>query len=82
MEEYSLKTYLEYFFSLYNPVFLAAMFFLLLSVVTFISYRYIFKPLIQKYRKEKDSLEQRNQKLLELFVELDPNPIIKIDVES
>jgi len=82
MEEYSLNTYLEYFFSLYNPIFLAAMFFLLLFVVTYISYRYIYKPLMQKHRKEKDNLEIKNQKLLALFVELDPNPIVKIDVEG
>ena len=79
MEDYGLDKYLEFFFSIYNPIFLALIFFLLLFVVIYISYRHIYHPLIKKHRKEKESLELKNAKLLTLFTELDPNPIIKID---
>jgi|WetSurMetagenome_2_1015567.scaffolds.fasta_scaffold04925_8 signal transduction histidine kinase len=82
MEEYSLEKYFKYFFSIYNPFFLALILLLLLFVVVFISYRYIYQPLLLKHRKEKENLELKNAKLLALFVELDPNPIIKIDPEG
>lgn len=79
MEDLGIDKYFELFFSIYNPIFLALIFFLLLFVVTYISYRHIYHPLIVKHRKEKESFELKNAKLLNLFTELDPNPIIKID---
>lgn len=82
MEDYGIEKYFEYFFSIYNPVFLAFIFFLLLFVVVYIIYRHIYHPLLRKHRKEKESLELRNAKLLVLFTELDPNPIIKINPEG
>jgi signal transduction histidine kinase len=45
----------------------------------FISYRYIYGPLILKHKKEKENIELKNAKLLALFTELDPNPIIRVD---
>jgi signal transduction histidine kinase len=79
LEDYGIDKYFELFFSIYNPIFLALIFFLLLFVVIYISYRHIYHPLIVRHRKEKESLELKNAKLLTLFTELDPNPIIKID---
>lgn len=82
MEDYGIEKYFEYFFSIYNPIFLAFILFLLLFVVVYIIYRHIYHPLLRKHRKEKESLELRNAKLLVLFTELDPNPIIKINLEG
>jgi signal transduction histidine kinase len=82
MEEYSLEKYIEYFFSIYNPFFLALLLFLLLFVVVFLFYRYVYNPLLDRHRKEKENIELKNAKLLALFVELDPNPIIKINPEG
>ncbi len=78
MVDYGIDNYLRYFFSIYNPVFLALIFFLLLFVVIYLTYRHIYLPLLQRHRKEKESLELKNAKLMTLFSELDPNPIIKI----
>ena len=82
MEDYGIEKYFEYFFSIYNPIFLAFIFFLLLFVVVYIIYRYIYHPLVKKHKKEKETLELRNAKILALFTELDPNPIIKINAEG
>ena len=82
MQDYGLDKYFEFFFSIYNPIFLALIFFLLLFVVIYISYRHIYFPLIKKHRKEKEDLELRSAMLLTLFTELDPNPIIKIDPDG
>lgn len=79
MIDYSSDSYFKYFFSIYNPIFLALILFLLLIVVIYISYRHIYLPLLKEHRKEKESLELKNAKLLTLFTELDPNPIIKVN---
>ena len=79
MEDLGINKFLTYFFSIYNPIFLAIIFFLLLFVVIYISYRHIYNPLIRQHRKEKESLELKNARLLTLFSELDPNPIIKVN---
>lgn len=79
MVDYGTDNYLRYFFSIYNPVFLALILFLLLFVVIYLTYRHIYFPLLQRHRKEKESLELKNAKLMTLFSELDPNPIIKVD---
>ncbi len=82
MQDFGIDKYFKYFFSIYNPLFLALIFFLLLFVVIYISYRHIYSPLIKKHRKEKESLELKNAKLLTLFSELDPNPIIKVNLSG
>jgi len=82
VQDYGIDKYFEFFFSIYNPIFLALIFFLLLFVVIYISYRHIYFPLIKKHRKEKEDLELRSAMLLTLFTELDPNPIIKIDPDG
>ncbi len=82
MIDYSTGNYFKYFFSIYNPVFLALVLFLLLFVVIYITYIHIYNPLLKKHREEKESLELKNAKLLSLFTELDPNPIIKVDSSS
>ena len=79
MQDFGIDKYLNYFFSIYNPVFLALILFLLMFVVVYISYRHIYHPLIKKHFKEKESLELKNAKLMTLFSELDPNPIIKVN---
>lgn len=45
----------------------------------YISYKYVYSPLLLKHRSEKEKLELKREKLLTLFTELDPNPIVKID---
>ncbi len=79
LQDFSIHNYFKYFFSIYNPVFLALLLFLLLFVVIYISYKHIYYPLLKKHKREKESLELKNVKLLTLFTELDPNPIIKVN---
>ena len=52
---------------------------MLLFLVAFVSYRYIYNPLLLKHSEEKEDLELKNAKLVTLFSELDPNPIIKLN---
>jgi signal transduction histidine kinase len=78
-EDYSLEKYFDLIFSIYNPIYLSILIFLVIVLLLFISYKYVYNPLLQKHKKEKESLELKSAKLLALFSELDPNPIIRID---
>ncbi len=78
-EDYSLDKYFDLIFSIYNPIFLSIFIFLVIVLLLFISYKYVYSPLLKKHKKEKESLELKSAKLLALFSELDPNPIVRID---
>jgi signal transduction histidine kinase len=78
-EDYSLDNYFDVIFSIYNPVYLSIFIFLVIVLLLFISYKYVYNPLLKKHKKEKESLELKSARLLALFSELDPNPIIRID---
>ncbi len=78
-EDYSLDKYIDLIFSIYNPIYLSIFIFLVIVLLLFISYKYVYSPLLKKHKKEKESLELKSAKLLALFSELDPNPIVRID---
>jgi len=78
-EDYGLDKYFDLIFSIYNPIYLSIFIFLIIILLLFISYRYIYNPLLKKHKKEKESLELKSAKLLALFSELDPSPIVRID---
>ncbi len=78
-EDYGLDKYFDLIFSIYNPVYLSIFIFLVIVLLLFISYKYVYSPLLKKHKKEKESLELKSAKLLALFSELDPNPIVRID---
>ena len=78
-EDYSLDKYFDLIFSIYNPIYLSIFIFLVIVLLLFLSFKYVYSPLLKKHRKEKESLELRSAKLLALFSELDPNPIVRVD---
>ena len=78
-EDYGLDKYFDLIFSIYNPIYLSIFIFLIIILLLFISYKYIYSPLLKKHKKEKESLDLKSAKLLALFSELDPNPIVRID---
>jgi len=78
-EDSGLDKYFDLIFSIYNPIYLSIFIFLVIVLLLFISYKYIYSPLLKKHKKEKESLELKSAKLLAMFSELDPNPIIRID---
>ncbi len=73
-----LDKYKEHIFDVYNPVFISIFIFILLLILTYVSFKFIYIPLLRKHKTEKENLELKNAKLLALFSELDPNPIIRI----
>jgi len=78
-DERGLNKYKELIFDAYNPFYLSILIFFLILVLLYISYKFIYKPMLVKHRSEKEKLEYESTKLLALFSELDPNPIIRIN---
>jgi signal transduction histidine kinase len=62
-----------------NPVYYAIIFVILIYFLLTVVYKYIFLPQKMKHHSEKKELENDNLKMLEIFAEYDPNPIIRID---
>ena len=66
---------IETFFSVHNPAIIVAALFIIISTIVFLIKKEFIKPL----QKRKDKLEDENLRLLALFAELDPDPILRVD---
>lgn len=71
--------YIDLFRNLDNPVYYAIIFVILVYSLLLVVYKYVFIPLKRKHLSERKELENDNLKMLEIFAEYDPNPIIRID---
>jgi two-component system, NarL family, sensor histidine kinase DegS len=81
-ETQKLKDFEDLIFYLYNPVLISALIFFILILLLYFSYKYIYNPLILRYKSEKEKFELKTARLLALFSELDPNPIIRINISG
>jgi signal transduction histidine kinase len=70
--------YLRLLFDWGNPVYYSIFLTVTISIIIFFFFRYIILPLRRKHILEKKELELKNVKLMALFAELDPNPLIRI----
>jgi len=73
------QEYLKLLLDLENPVYFSVFLTLALFFFIIFVYKYIISPLRKKHLIEKKELELKNIKLMALFAELDPNPLIRID---
>lgn len=78
-----MKKDIDYYFSLFrnldNPIYYAIIFVILVYFILTIVNKYIILPTKKKHLSEKKELENDNLKMLEIFAEYDPNPIIRVD---
>lgn len=70
------------FFDISNPVYISIFAGIIFSFFIFFTYRYIVFPLQRKFQKEKENLELEAARLMALFAELDPDPVIRINSEG
>ncbi|NWF51311.1 MAG: sensor histidine kinase [Ignavibacteriaceae bacterium] len=77
-----IKEYLRLFFTFKNPVFLTIFFAAILSAFLYLFTKYIVVPLQKKHYLEKTEIELKNARLVALFAELDPDPVIRINAEG
>ncbi|HEX2962182.1 MAG TPA: ATP-binding protein [Ignavibacteriales bacterium] len=66
----------------FNPVYYSAFTLILISFVVYILYTYVIIPSRITYIKEKRKLKAENLKLMALFAQLDPDPILRINREG
>ena len=76
------ENWLELFFSLNNPLFYALLF---VTITVAIFYVVVLRhsiPLQKKHKREKEEIENRNNRLLALFAQLDPDPVLRFNKEG
>jgi len=65
-----------------NPFFLIVFIAATVVILIYFLNRYLVKPLEQKHIQEKKDIELRNSKMMALFAELDPDPVLRVDQEG
>lgn len=74
--------YLKYFLSPNNPILISLLFVVLVTVLVYFISKYIILPLNKKHQDEKHEIELKSSRLMALFAELDPDPIIRINSDG
>jgi signal transduction histidine kinase len=74
--------YLKLLFDWGNPIYFSLFLTFTISVIILFFFRYIFLPFRKKHIVEKKELELKSVKLMALFAELDPNPLIRINPDG
>lgn len=77
-----LNEYIKIFFSLDNLVFYALIFIIAIVLLVKIVYEKQFKPTENKWFEEKQKIKAKNDKIMALFAEFDPNPLIRVDIDG
>jgi signal transduction histidine kinase len=77
-----LQQYMDLLFDFKNPIFLLMLLIFAIIGIIIIFFRQIFIPEKEKFTLEKKELEIRNVKLMALFAELDPDPVIRLNKEG
>ncbi|MGE5432773.1 MAG: ATP-binding protein [Syntrophomonadaceae bacterium] len=74
-----LKEYFNVFKDFHNPVYSSILVSLIIMVVLYITMRSIVLPQRVKHSLEKKNLNLQNTRLMALFADLDPDPIIRVN---
>ena len=74
-----LQEYLRTLISLNDPIIYAVLIIVFFLIVIYIFYKYVFFPAQKRYLLEKKELEVKGIKLMALFAELAPDPVIRIN---
>jgi signal transduction histidine kinase len=77
-----LREYLKLLFDLGNALYYSIFLTVTIFLLIFFFFRYVITPLRKKHLIEKKELELKNIKLMALFAELDPNPLLRINSEG
>ena len=77
-----LNQYLKLLFSLNDPIIYSIVFTVLLFILLYLIFKHIVRPMQRKYNDEKAELELKNARLMALFAELDPDPVIRINLQG
>lgn len=62
-----------------NPIYISLLIIVILFGIIYFLYKYLINPTVSKLQKEKENIELKSAKLMALFAQLDPDPLIRID---
>ena len=65
-----------------NPVFLILFITVIILLLLFLFNKYLIKPLEKKHKLELQQIEFNNSRMMALFAELDPDPVIRVDSDG
>lgn len=75
-----LKEYWSLFKNTDNPIYSSFIFILIVIIVFYMTIKYILIPLQRKHTAEEDKLRMQNVQLMVLFADMDPEPVLRIDL--
>lgn len=75
-----LNQYIKLLGNINDPIYYAILFTVILFILIYIIFKNVIIPLQKKHYLETSELELKNAKLMALFAELDPDPVIRTDI--
>ncbi len=78
----SIQNLINYLLDPENPIFFSILFVVFIFVFIIIFFKHFIFPLISKFQKEKELIELKSAKLMALFAELDPDPLLRINLNG
>jgi len=76
------EKYLDFFFNAGNPIFYSIFFTVIILLIFYVVHKYIVTPRQLQHTNELRESELKNARLMALFSELNPSPLIRIDKEG
>ena len=73
---------LQSFFSPTNPIYISLLIVGVIFGLIYVLNKYMINPSISKYQIEKENAELESAKLMALFAQLNPDPMIRVDAEG
>jgi signal transduction histidine kinase len=74
-----INKFIEIFFSAGNPIFFVIFLTVIVIVTFYIIHKYVRLPDIQKHEQQLNEEKLKNARVMAMFAELDPDPLIRID---
>lgn len=78
----NIEKYLDLFFNAGNPIFYSIFITVIILLIFYVVHKYIVVPRQIQYTNELRESELKNARLMALFSELNPSPLIRIDKEG
>ena len=78
----NVEKYLDLFFNAGNPIFYSIFFTVIILLIFYVVHKYIVVPRQLQYTNQLRESELKNARLMALFSELNPSPLIRIDKEG
>lgn len=78
----NLQKYLDFFFNAGNPIFYSVFFTVIIMMIFYVVHKYIIIPRQLQHITELRNSELKNARLMALFSELNPSPLIRLNKEG